>query len=187
MAQTRTIIRQKSQTSIIGEIGICLAGSIFLALMSQVAFPLPFTPIPFSLQTLAVFLLGGVLGSKRAGFSVLAYLVQGSCGLPVFAGGLANPLWLLDVKAGFIASFLVAAFMIGKLLEKNPRENLFYLLGTLCLGQTVIFALGMGWLSFYSGLEKAFVFGVVPFLSGAMVKIGAAASILKGYQLMRDR
>ena len=77
---------------------IALLGSIFLALMSQVC-PLPFTPIPFTLQTLALFLLSGILGSAHALRSVICYLVQGTVGLPVFAGGLANPLWVSRCKS----------------------------------------------------------------------------------------
>src|SRR4051812_45046818 len=94
---------------ILKELGIALAGSCFLALLSQVAIPLPFTPIPVTLQTLGVFLLGGILGGRRAVYSVVGYLVQGCCGLPVFAGGVSNPLWISSLQAGFLVAFIGAA------------------------------------------------------------------------------
>ncbi len=169
------------------ECTIALLGSIFLAILSQLSIPLPLTPIPLTLQTLGVFLLGGMLGSRRAAYSVIGYLAQGCIGLPVFAGGLANPLWMLDSKAGFLLSFIGAAFLIGKMLEARTTPSFLYTLGALALGQLAIFTIGMGWLSLYVGLPKAFLFGVLPFLSGAALKITAAALCLKGYALCRNR
>lgn len=159
---------------------IALLGSIFLALMSQVSCPLPFTPIPFTLQTLALFLLSGILGSAHALRSVICYLVQGTVGLPVFAGGLANPLWYLDAKAGFLVSFVVAALVIGKLIEAKPKASFTYLLFCLLIGQLSIFAIGMSWLALFVGVKMAFLFGVLPFVYGALVKISAAALMLYG-------
>ncbi len=167
------------------EVLIALGGSCFLAVLSQLAIPLPFTPVPLTLQTLAIFLLSGILGSRRAVYGVLAYLVYGGCGLPVLAGGASNPLWFVEPKAGFLFSFIVAAFVIGKLLEKRSRTNLLYVLFALMLGQLIISGIGMLWLSLYVGLNKAFYFGVAPFLSGAAIKILAAALCLKGYSLCR--
>lgn len=158
---------------------VVLAGSCFLAVLSQLVIPLPMTPVPMTLQTLGVFLLAGVLGSQRATYSVLTYLIQGTCGLPVFAGGVSNPLWFLEPKAGFLASFVIAAFIIGKLIEKRRAANSLYLLGVLALGQLVIFFIGMSWLALYVGIPKAVAFGILPFLSGAGVKICAATLLLR--------
>jgi biotin transport system substrate-specific component len=183
MDQTRTISTHFTKIGV-GCL-ITLLGSVFLAILSQIAIPLPFTPVPLTLQTLGVFLLGGVLGSRRACYSVLGYLIQGCCGLPVFAGGLANPLWVLGAKAGFLLSFIAAALLIGRLIEKRASPSFLYLLYALTLGQLVIFAIGMSWLSFFVGLPKAFLFGVLPFLSGAALKITAGALCLKGYAMCR--
>ncbi len=179
MAQSAIIQIQTQVGKISNELLIASLGGVFLALLSQVAFPIPFTPIPVTLQTLAVFLLAGFLGSKRAATSVIAYLAQGSVGLPVFAGGLANPLWFLDPKAGFLVSFIAAAFLIGKLVEKRCNPPFIYFLSALTLGQIVMFAIGAGWLSFFVGMDKAIAFGVVPFISGAMLKIVVASLLLK--------
>ena len=98
---------------------IALGGSLFLALMAQIAVPLPFTPVPLTLQTLAVFLLGGILGPKRALFALVAYLVEGTSGLPVFTGGAIRPLWFLGLHAGYLFAFPLAAYAVGMLTEKN--------------------------------------------------------------------
>lgn len=158
---------------ILKEIGIALAGSCFLALLSQVAIPLPFTPIPVTLQTLGVFLLGGILGGRRAAYSVLGYLVQGCCALPVFAGGISNPLWISSLQAGFLVAFIGAAYLIGKMCERQPR--FFYLILALTAGQLVIFGVGASWMACYWGWNKAFFLGVMPFLAGAVLKIIAGA------------
>lgn len=163
------------------------AGSCFLALLSQLAIPLPFTPVPLTLQTFAIFVLGGVLGGRRAMCCVVAYLIQGCFGLPVFAGGKGDILWFFDCKAGFLISFILAAYLIGKMLEKRPHVHFVYLLFSLTLGQIVISLLGMAWLSLYVGLSNAFLFGILPFLSGAAIKIGAGALCIKGYLMCRKK
>lgn len=185
MTQSKALVVEHRIGKVSLEVLIVLLGSLFLALFSQLSIPLAFTPVPLTLQTLGVFILAGTLGSKRATYSVLAYLAQSCCGLPVLAGGLANPLWFLDLKAGFLVSFIAAAFLIGKMIEKRPHSNLLYLALSLVVGQLVISFIGMIWLSFYVGLYKAFMFGVVPFLSGAGLKIIAGALILKGYAMCR--
>lgn len=170
---------------IVQEVLIAMMGAAFLSLLSQAAIPLPFTPIPLTLQTLAVFLLGGTLGSSRAVYSILIYLAQGCCGLPVFAGGAVQPLWFLGPQAGFLWSFIPAAYLIGALIEKRPRPPLLYLFFSLLAGQSVISIIGMLWLALYVGLSKAFLFGVLPFLSAAAIKIGAGSLTLKGLSLCK--
>lgn len=185
MAQNEILSIPRAKHRVAVELMVACLGSCFLAVMSQVAILLSMTPIPVTLQTFAVFLLGGILGSRRAVYSVLAYLIQGCCLLPVFAGGVSNPLWILGPHAGFLISFAAGAFIIGKMVEKNRRSNILYILMALTLGQMVIFAIGMGWLSCYIGLEKAFLCGVLPFLSGAALKIVAASVVIRGYHSLR--
>src|SRR5262245_5158687 len=119
MSQTKPITRVEKVKPRWLTCSHVLLGSIFLALMSQLAVHLPYTTVPFTMQTLGVFLLGGILGSKQGALSVLTYLAQGTVGLPVFAGGVANPRWFCDPKAGYLISFTLAAFLIGKAIEKT--------------------------------------------------------------------
>jgi len=177
--QTNTIQIQKTQKWRYLDAIAATAGSLFLVLLSQVSIPLPGTPVPLTLQTLGIFLLGGFLGSRLAIASILLYLLEGSLGLPIFAGWKANPLWLLGPNAGFLLSFIPAAMLIEKLGKG---------LLSLCLAQAAISIIGMFWLSFYVGsLKTAFFLGVMPFLAGAGIKIIAGTLILKSYQLIRRK
>lgn len=184
MSQNDVLAVPRHKQRILVELGIAALGSCFLAIMSRFSIPL-ITPVPLTLQTLAVFILGGVLGGRRAAYSVIAYLVQGCFALPVLAGGIANPLWILGPQAGFLVSFVIAAFTIGKLVEKRPHASIIYYAGILAVGQLIIFCLGMAWLSCYVGIAKAFLFGVVPFLSGAALKIIAGSLVIRGYESIR--
>lgn len=182
MSQNDALVADKPKSRILVELMIAGLGSCFLAIMSQLSIPLIVTPVPLTLQTLAVFILGGVLGGRRGAYSVIAYLIQGCCLLPVFAGGISNPLWIMGPQAGFLISFVIAAFVIGKMIERRPQAQIVYYVGALVVGQVVIFGLGMAWLSLYLGVSKAFMCGVVPFLSGAALKIMAGSLVIHFYR-----
>ncbi len=186
MARTARIAKAKSETSFIASIGYAILGSCFLALMSQFYVYLPYTPVPQTIQTLAVFLLGGFLGSRLAMMSVIVYLIEGTVGLPVFATGAISPFWFLDMKAGFLISFVAAAYVIGKFVERRPSCSTFYLITTLLVGQAIISLLGCLWLSLFVGPQTAVVIGFIPFIGGAIVKVFSAALILKGYISCRE-
>jgi biotin transport system substrate-specific component len=160
-------------------LSIAFAGSILLAFISQFYIPLPFTPIPISLQTIGVFLIGGIMGPFESFLCIALYLIEGSLGLPVFAGGLSKPLWFFASTAGFLFSFLITTPLISNLLKKNSREKWLYLLSILILAQLIMFVFGAGWLSFSIGIKKAILVGVIPFLAGAFIKIFIAALLLK--------
>lgn len=152
-----------------------LTGSILLALSAQVSLPLPFTPVPLSLQTFALFIMAMTLGSKKASLAVILYLVQGSVGLPVFAGGTVNPMWLIGPKAGYLIGFVLAAYLIGKLAEANRERSLFETALILLMGELTILGCGSAWLSLFVGASNAINAGILPFIAGDFVKIVAAA------------
>lgn len=182
MSQNHVLAANRPKPRILIELMIAGLGSSFLAIMSQFSIPLLVTPVPLTLQTLGVFLLGGILGSRRAAYSVIAYLIQGCCLLPVFAGGVSNPLWILSPLAGFLISFVPAAFVIGKIIDRKPQSHILYIAGALVVGELVILGVGMSWLSFYLGISKAFMLGVVPFLSGAAIKIIVGSLAIRFYR-----
>ena len=96
--------------------------ALFAALTGAVAWfkiPLPFTPVPITLQTLAVLLSGAMLGSYYGALSMIIYLILGSIGLPIFAGGSSGFGALLGSSGGYLLSYPVASFVIGKMLEKK--------------------------------------------------------------------
>lgn len=176
-------IAQKLTRSVPQSVLTCLTvvcGSLYLALMSQIALKLPLLPVHMSLQTFAVFTLAGTLGSRKAFASVALYLAEGTCGLPVFAGGVASPMWFFMPKGGFLVGFALAAFAVGKLLEIRKPWTVPHIAFSVVCGQLIIYACGMTWLSFFVGVDMAFLVGVYPFLSGAFVKLIAATSYLKG-------
>jgi len=161
-------------------------GSVCLAALSQISFPLPYSPIPVTMQTLGLFLLAGMLGSKRAFYSVMIYLFKGTCGLPVFAGFAVNPLWFCTPKGGYLIAFALAVFAMGKLFEIFKRKSFIFSLLVFIVGNIIILGIGALWLSFFVGVSNAASAGIIPFLPGAAAKMIAAACIIKGLQLSRS-
>ena len=152
-------------------------GSFFIALMSQIEIPIQ--PIPFTLQTFALFLMALALGSQKAFYATCLYLVEATIGFPVLAGGLSCPLWFLMPFAGYCFSFPIAAYIIGK-ASSGVLSNL-KLLGYMAIGQGIIYAMGAAWLSVFVGLEGAFQWGVYPFVSFDLLKIAGAFTAYMAY------
>src|SRR3989338_3067524 len=100
--------------------------ALFAAFTAAVAWfriPLPFTPVPITLQTLAVLLSGAMLGPYYGALSMIIYLALGAIGLPVFAGGSSGIGALLGPTGGYLLSYPIAAFVIGKMLEKKKLSK----------------------------------------------------------------
>lgn len=155
-----------------------LLGSAFLGLLAQFAVPLPYVPAPVTLQTLAVFLLGGVLGARKGALAVLAYLAQASFGLPVLSGGLVNPVWWKALSAGYLFALPLAAFVAGWISEKLGRKGVLCFAVAVLSAQVLVWSLGTAWLAVFLGLSKALKVGVIPFIPGACAKMFVATSFL---------
>lgn len=155
-----------------------ISASILLALVSQISIPLPFSPVPLSLQTLGIFLIALTLGSKKGTAAVLTYLAQGTMGLPVFAGGLINPLWYMGPRAGYLVGFAIAAWLIGRLCEQKKERSLIQTILILTMGEAAILIPGVVWLSLFVGMPNAVGLGAVPFLPGDFIKIIVSATSL---------
>ena len=122
---------RKSQTlNMLRDLLLIIGFSIFTALCAHVSFPLPFTPVPITLQTLAVLLTGAALGSKRGALALLLYLAEGASGLPVFAPVAGSPAGFLALipptgfTGGYLWSFPIAAFVVGLLCERGWDRSL---------------------------------------------------------------
>ena len=161
-----------------------LLGSIFLTACSQISIPLH--PVPMTLQTFGVFVLAMGQGGRLAALSVALYLVEATLGLPVLAGGYADPLWMIGPRAGYLIGFPIAAYVIGELCERDSRGSVLWTGFTIFCGQMIIYTLGVSWLSGFVGLKTAFALGVVPFIPTAFLKILAAVSIRKVFYLNTD-
>ncbi len=164
-----------------------LGGTLLVALSAQVAIPLPFSPVPITGQTLTVLLTGVLLGSRRAGLCLLTYLVEGSVGLPVFAGGKAGIGHLLGPTGGYLLGFAPAALLVGWLAEKGWDRRPVTAFAAMLLGNIVIYALGLPWLAHFVGGERVLVAGCLPFIPGDLVKILIATAMLPwGWKLLEQ-
>src|SRR5882724_10036460 len=152
--------------------GIVIGASLVVALCARVTVPLPFTPVPLTLQNFGVLLVGLLLGSKR-GFAALAlYLLEGASGLPVFSpagpGGIAH---ILGPTGGFLMAYPLAAFICGDIFEaKAPSKVLSGSFGAAIfaalMAEIVLFSSGMAWLKFSAGISfaKAASMAIAPFI-----------------------
>lgn len=137
-------------------------GSLALAFFAQ--FKIPLYPTPVTLQPLGVFLLGYLLGSKKAFIASIVYLMEATLGLPVLSGGHSNPLWIFSMNAGFLLGFPITAFLAGLIFERSYKRHFLTLLLNLSIAQGLMDLSGMIILSYYVGIHKAFALGVMPFL-----------------------
>jgi biotin transport system substrate-specific component len=163
-----------------------LAASLAVAVTAHIAFPLPFTPVPFTLQPLAVLAIGLLLGPVDGGLALLAYLAEGLAGLPVFSptgpGGLAQ---LLGPTGGYLMADPVVAFLAGLVTRSFARHTGHYaaaLIGC-TLATVVLFAAGAGWLAGLHPMSARtlWIAAVAPFLPGEAVKIVVAAGLYRTF------
>jgi len=161
--------------------------SLLIALSAQVAIPLPFTPVPVTLQTFAVILTGCLLGSGRGALAALLYLAEGSAGLPFFSGGTAGLAHLFGPTGGYLVGCVAAALVAGLLSERRPGRSWPGRLLTLAAADIVVFVFGVTWLGAFTGMARAVVLGFVPFVVGDALKIAVAWGILEGVSLVGRR
>lgn len=157
--------------------GVALIGSLALTVSAKVQ--IPFYPIPMTLQTLVVLLLGMALGARLALLTVLVYLAEGALGLPVFAGtpekglGLA---YMIGPTGGYLLGFAVAAWVAGWLTERGDDAQ--HLALAALLGIIIVYSFGVAWLGGFVGVERAVALGIAPFIFGDLVK--AALAVVLG-------
>ena len=174
-------LQQSRASQTVLAIILALAGSAFIALSAQIAIPM--VPVPLTLQSLGLLVVGTTLGWRLGFFSVLAYLVEGAMGLPVFANGSAGAQVFIGPTAGYLLSFPLVAVIAGWTSEKltsRLKASLSYLswFGVSALvwvgytiAQTVCLLVGGAWLAIVMGnTAKAWQFGIEPFLIGELIK-----------------
>jgi biotin transport system substrate-specific component len=158
--------------------GVVLAVLGSLLLWASAKVQVPFYPVPITMQTAVVFLLGIAYGPRLAVATVALYILEGALGLPVFAGtperGIGLP-YILGPTGGYILSWLPAAAITGLVAERS-RHWLVTGAGVLA-AIAVNYALGVAWLSTFVGLEQALVVGVLPFLFGDALKLALVTAL----------
>jgi biotin transport system substrate-specific component len=179
------------QESLSGKVILVVAASAFVGICAHISVPLPFTPVPLTLQNFAVILVGMLLGPV-AGFSAMVlYLAEGAMGLPVFtphsAGGIAH---LLGPNAGYLFSYPLAAATAGWVARAMQRVTSRFRGGLVAatVASAPIFILGAGWLAHLLHLSASatWTMAVAPFLPGEVVKVMAAAGIFSSLQRWRQ-
>jgi biotin transport system substrate-specific component len=185
-------IPEEGTARIIALAGFAVLGSLILWASAKIS--VPFWPVPMTLQTGAVVLIGAAYGSRLGLATVVLYLLEGISGLPVFSGG-GGPAYLLGPTGGFLVGFAPAAFIVGWLAERGFDRNPVSLFIAMLAGDAVIFLLGFVWLAWFAtlssgamgiGAAAAFSGGVMKFVLGDLVKLALAAALVSaGARLVR--
>ena len=164
---------------LVRSIALVVGGAVFVGLTAQVAIPLPFTPVPLTLQTFSVLLVGAALGSVRGALSMALYLLAGVAGVPWFANQQSG--WAF-ASFGYIVGFVAAAWLVGRLAERGADRRVVPTIGMMALGNVVIYVFGVAGLMLLADLplSTALAKGVLPFLIGDVIKILLAAGLLPG-------
>jgi biotin transport system substrate-specific component len=153
--------------------GLALLGSWLLAAAAQVS--LPMWPVPATLQSMVVLLLGAAGGPALGVAAVGAYLAQGVAGLPVFAGGAGGPAVLVGPTAGYLLGFVLAAWLAG-----FARGQIWWRQGLVLLAaHLLLFVPGVAWLAGFVGAARAAEVGFLVFLPGTVIKTAAALALLR--------
>lgn len=166
---------------------LVIAASLFIAIAAQIAIPIPFTPVPLTLQPLAVILVGVCLGSTRGAAAAALYLLEGFSGLPVFAQGHGGAAWLLGATAGYLFSYPLAAWTAGFVSERGWGSTILRATSGMLLALGVIYVGGWSWLAILTTPMYAATAGVAPFVVADIVKVAIGAMLLPTMQRLVAR
>ena len=180
-ATTTVWLEQHAVSAMIGVV----AFAVMTALGAHVRIPLPWTPVPITLQTFFVQLAGATLGPALGPVSQALYLGMGVAGLPVFAGGKSGLAHLLGgPTTGYLLGFVVGTAVVGWLVRRRENAGTLWIVGSMAAGSLVVYACGVSWLAFSLrlSLASAIAQGMLPFLAGDAVKTCAAAALFRSYR-----
>jgi biotin transport system substrate-specific component len=165
---------------------IIICGSLLVGISAKIRVYLPFTPVPVTGQTFVVLMLGALFGSYRGALTMLAYLLEGVLGLPVFTS-VTGAAALFGPTGGYLVGFIVAAYIVGRLAEMGWDRRVLTTVAAMLIGDAVLLAFGFVWLTLLlADVKTAFIAGVVVFLPGDILKITLAAAILPvSWKLMK--
>lgn len=160
------------------ELAILVSATLFVALCARISIPLPFTPVPLTLQNMGVVLVGLLLGSRRGFAAMLIYLAEGISGMPVFSpAGPGGILQVVGFTGGYLMAYPFVAFVAGYIFERGTRSFVRAALASLA-GEILLFAGGVAWLyALTHSLSKAAYLGLYSFIAAEVLKIMFAAAI----------
>jgi biotin transport system substrate-specific component len=176
MQSTLTLLKDWGiRRSLARDAVLVVLGSLLLTLSAKVQ--VPFWPVPMTMQTFVVLMLGAHAGFRIAAPTVALYLIEGAVGLPVFSTG-AGLAFMAGPTGGYLLGFLASALVVSALFAKGFGRHLPVAFGVLVLGDVLIMGLGFAWLSTLIGPEKAFAVGVLPFIPAEVLKVALATASL---------
>lgn len=195
MSQTHTAVSQSAPSWLPASratrtVLAIFAGSLLLAISAHISVPLFFTPVPFTLQPMAVLLLGLLLDPAVAFATLVAYLMEGASGLPVFTPqGPVGILHLMGPDGGFLLAYPFAAALVSKLYRSLPSASFTFAALSAVAGSVVYFTCGASWLAViaHQPMSVALKLAVWPFLAGDALKVILAAAIVTGLARFRNR
>ena len=159
---------------------LAVAGSLLLWISAKIS--IPFWPVPLTMQTLVVLMIGMAFGARLGAATVALYLLEGAAGLPVFSGtpekgiGLA---YMMSTTGGYLFGFVVAAGAVGFLAERGWDRNLSTTALAMLIGTVLIYIPGVLWLGMVLGWDKPILsWGLTPFLAGDALKLVIAAVLM---------
>lgn len=159
--------------------------SMFAAITAILAWippiPLPFSPVPITLQVFGVLLSGAILGKINGAFAMIVYTLLGALGVPVFAGGNAGLSILVGPTGGYIIGFTIAAFLIGWILERFPQKSNKHYALAMTIAIVAIYLPGTIQLSLVTGMSftKAFAVGSLPYIPLDIIKAIVAIAVAR--------
>ena len=168
------------QKSLLRNVLLAIAGSLLLVVSAKIK--IPFYPVPLSMQTFVVLMIGMVYGWKLGGATILLYLAEGALGLPVFSGAPERGIgiaYMMGPTGGYLVGFLFAAVLVGWLAERGWGKHAVSTFSAMVLGNLLIYSLGLLWLGTVIGWDKpVLAYGLTPFILGDLLKIAAATLLL---------
>jgi len=167
-------ILQGMNTSIMNVL-LVLFGTLLLTISAKIQ--VPFWPVPMTMQTFIVFLIGATYGIRLSLFTLLAYLFEGAIGLPVFAAG-GGILYLTGPTAGYLYGMTIAAVLISYFANQGYSSSYFKTFISIILGSIIIFAFGVLYLGSIIGYSKALQAGLLPFIPSELFKIALAVLLI---------
>lgn len=159
---------------------VALAGSALIAVSSKIQVPM--APVPMTLQTLVILVIGMACGWRLGGLTVLLYLVEGAAGLPVFANTPERGIgisYMVGATGGYLLGFLLAALVVGLLAEAGWDRSAPLTAAAMLIGNVVIYVPGLLWLGSVAGWDNPILqWGLTPFIAGDLVKVALAALLM---------
>ncbi|WGF89416.1 biotin transporter BioY [Marinivivus vitaminiproducens] len=170
-----------NRSGVLPKVVLVLIGSLFLAASAQITVPM--IPVPMTMQTYAVLVIGALCGWRLGALTVMAYLAEASLGLPFFSNGAAGAIHLVGPTGGYLLGFVLAAGLMGWMAERGwtgagfVRSN-----AALLLAHAVILAAGVLWLAVLVGPAQALAVGFTPFILATVLKTALAYATIEAWR-----